>query len=306
MSDENISTEQQDEEPVAVNIELPGKRLQAQREEIRMTRDEVAHNLHLDVRLITALEEDDYEKLPAPSYICGYLRSYARLLKLPENEIVESYTHGQEISAALLPENVNIASKVKPVSKTSYSPIIMVLILLAVIAVGFILFETTTSQKTDQANDTVTERIILPSEGESRKSTEEATTYINNETATVDSPATPATDNEPTEITEFKKNNTATDEKITLKQPPVASKIRPNLRLAYFEDSWTEVVDAGGERLLYRLVAKGSDIALQGKAPFTLLLGNAPGVKVYYQGKEFDHERYQRERIAYFRLGSAE
>ena len=306
MSDENVSTDQPEEESVAANVELPGKRLQAQREDKRMTRDEVANHLHLDVRLIAALEEDDYEKLPAPSYICGYLRSYARLLKLPENEIVESYTHGQEISAALLPENVNIASKVKPVSKTSYSPIIVLLILLAVIAVGFILFEATTRQKTDQPNDTVTERIILPGEVENGQSAEETTTYINNETVTVNNPATAATDNEPTEITEFKKNNTATDEKITLKQPPVASSIKPNLRLAYSEDSWTEVVDASGDRLLYRLVAKGSDVALTGKAPFTLLLGNAPGVKVYYQGKEFDHERYQRDRIAYFRLGPAE
>lgn len=66
-----------------------GKFLKSKREEINMTQQEVATKLNLNIDYIVAIESDDYEKISGKSYIYGYIRSYAKLLKLSESEILE-------------------------------------------------------------------------------------------------------------------------------------------------------------------------------------------------------------------------
>ena len=103
-----IPQEIEEQEPPAETVALPGERLKSTREELHLSREEVAHHLHLDVQIVIAIENDKFDELPSPAYVCGYLRSYARLLKLPEAEIVNAYSKGQAINAALIPENVSI------------------------------------------------------------------------------------------------------------------------------------------------------------------------------------------------------
>ena len=71
----------------------PGARLRVAREARAMSVSEVAKQLHLDAKLIQALEEEDFAQIPAPTFVYGYLRSYARLLNLPESEIIAGYRH---------------------------------------------------------------------------------------------------------------------------------------------------------------------------------------------------------------------
>ena len=78
-----------------------------------------------------------------------------------------------------------------------------------------------------------------------------------------------------------------------------------DLKLVFSKDSWTEVIDANGLRHVYRLVSKDNEIIINGTPPYTILLGDADGVEVFYQEKIFNHKPYQRDQIAYFRLGVA-
>jgi len=68
-----------------------GKRLAAARKERELDVRVVAGELHLDPAIIIALENDDTAALPAAIFVKGYLRSYARLLELPEDELVQIY-----------------------------------------------------------------------------------------------------------------------------------------------------------------------------------------------------------------------
>ena len=68
-----------------------GARLVAAREQHSLTTEGVASQLRLDVTIIEALENDDASGLPAPIFVQGYVRSYARLLGLPEEELVRDY-----------------------------------------------------------------------------------------------------------------------------------------------------------------------------------------------------------------------
>ncbi|MBI3561863.1 MAG: helix-turn-helix domain-containing protein [Gammaproteobacteria bacterium] len=259
----------------------PGRRLRAAREIAHISVVEAAGHLRLDPQLISALEEDKYTNLPGAAYVCGYLRAYARLLKLPENEIVQAYTQGEDIKAALIPENVNIL----PPKRTNRRLLRfgMLSVFMLVIAAGFLwvaeqlhLFEPKVASHTlaVPANTTLSPP---PSEQVSPSDTQN---IVPTEPAVV----TPVAD-----------------------EPPVKpiSKNSQELRLKYKADSWTEVKDAQGERLIFRLVEKDSELTLHGTPPLWVLLGYADGVEVYYRGKRFDTSSFIQNQVAIFTLGSS-
>lgn len=47
-------------------------------------------------KYLEALEEDDYEVLPGPTYVKAFLRSYATFLKLDPDELLEDFRHRPE------------------------------------------------------------------------------------------------------------------------------------------------------------------------------------------------------------------
>ncbi|MGB7932935.1 MAG: helix-turn-helix domain-containing protein, partial [Gammaproteobacteria bacterium] len=70
----------------------PGSMLRTARIQHNLKIEQVAKELHLDTRIVTAMENDDQAALPEPIFVQGYLRSYARLLGLPADDIVSRYS----------------------------------------------------------------------------------------------------------------------------------------------------------------------------------------------------------------------
>ena len=68
-----------------------GARLAAARKKCELDIGVVANELNLDASTIAALENDDTAALPAAIFVKGYLRNYARLVGLPEDEMVGDY-----------------------------------------------------------------------------------------------------------------------------------------------------------------------------------------------------------------------
>ena len=56
-----------------------------------MSIDKVASALLLHSTTVQALESDAYERLPAPTFVRGYLRGYARVLGLPSGPVLEMF-----------------------------------------------------------------------------------------------------------------------------------------------------------------------------------------------------------------------
>ena len=69
----------------------PGARLREAREAANITADKVAASLLLDADTIRALEADAFDRLPAPTFVRGYLRGYARVVGLPAGPILDLY-----------------------------------------------------------------------------------------------------------------------------------------------------------------------------------------------------------------------
>jgi cytoskeleton protein RodZ len=75
----------------AALIQKPGELIRAKREAVGMTQAQIGEALHLTVHYIKSLENDEYGKLPGLTFVKGYFRSYARLLKLDEAEFLQCY-----------------------------------------------------------------------------------------------------------------------------------------------------------------------------------------------------------------------
>ena len=71
--------------------EKPGAQLAAVRLQKGYSAEYVAGKLHLRVRIIELLEADDYEQMPEPVFIRGYLRAYAKLLDVSADPLIEVY-----------------------------------------------------------------------------------------------------------------------------------------------------------------------------------------------------------------------
>ncbi|MBL1276108.1 MAG: DUF4115 domain-containing protein [Ectothiorhodospiraceae bacterium] len=77
------------------------------------------------------------------------------------------------------------------------------------------------------------------------------------------------------------------------------------LALFFTADSWVEVNDARGERLVYRLGKAGMARTVTGVPPFEVQLGYVPAVDVMYNGAPFDLSRFAGRRSARFSVGTA-
>jgi cytoskeleton protein RodZ len=86
----NVSNQDADEK-ASVPPQGPGSLLKQARERQGFGPAEVAAQLNLQAAIIEALEANDYEQLPGPVFIQGYLRNYARLLGLQDDAIVSAY-----------------------------------------------------------------------------------------------------------------------------------------------------------------------------------------------------------------------
>lgn len=67
------------------------KQLKALREQVGFDLDKAAEHMHLSRQILVTLENEDFEHLPEPPYVRGYLRSYARLADKEAAPLIRIY-----------------------------------------------------------------------------------------------------------------------------------------------------------------------------------------------------------------------
>jgi cytoskeleton protein RodZ len=68
------------------------------------------------------------------------------------------------------------------------------------------------------------------------------------------------------------------------------------------EASWVEVVDAGGQVLVQRVLQPGESLGLDGKLPFKLKIGNAAATSLVFRGQPVDLAALTRDNVARLEL----
>ena len=105
------------DQPVSDNHGIPGKTLAAQREAMGWTVEQVADQLKLAVRQVIALEEGDYANLPGPAVVRGFVRAYAKVVKLDAAPLVA------QIALATPAPNDATSTTVRRDKPTSFSQV---------------------------------------------------------------------------------------------------------------------------------------------------------------------------------------
>jgi cytoskeleton protein RodZ len=75
-------------------METPGNKLRDAREARSLSLDDVAHVTRIPRASLSALEEGRFDRLPAPVFVRGFIRSYARAVGLDPATVVRLYDLG--------------------------------------------------------------------------------------------------------------------------------------------------------------------------------------------------------------------
>lgn len=73
------------------SIKTLGQRLEVARKRKKFSLEDVEEGTKIRVRYLRAIESDNYNSLPGPVYLSGFLSSYAEFLGLPPEEVVRQY-----------------------------------------------------------------------------------------------------------------------------------------------------------------------------------------------------------------------
>ncbi|MDO8704525.1 MAG: DUF4115 domain-containing protein [Sulfuricaulis sp.] len=321
----------------------PGRLLQQARKDLRLAPEDVAQMLHLSSKQITALEKDDYNNLPGPTYVRGYLRSYAQLLGLSPEKILESYG---SLSTPVKP--MALPKSAPPPQITSSDRLIKVATVgVVAIVLGLVYLWWRSDEEPPEQASSSPAAIGQTSMDESERARANAsisatqgdsviTSALNQPPAraVVEPMLTPnvaAAPAPPPAVKAGLANDQVTvsgkianvppgqspkqastaasapaDRALTRKReaadiPPGVARSR--LVLHATQESWADVRDARDNKLLYENVPAGRSISIEGVAPFSVFLGNADGVRIEFNGQNFDVSRHRRGQVARFTLG---
>ena len=89
---------------------------------------------------------------------------------------------------------------------------------------------------------------------------------------------------------------------VTGQAAPLVGEIQ-QLKIETSADTWIEVMDATGLHLEMDLLRAGTSREYHGKAPFSVMLGRASAVEVWFNGKEVDLAAHTRGNVAHITLG---
>jgi cytoskeleton protein RodZ len=294
----------------------PGDRLQAARISIGLTLDDVASKMHLSAAILSSLEENDFEDITAPIFVKGYLRSYARIVNIDEEDIIKQYSQYYTQNDPPISSTSNTSPEINSddarVKGTTWLVIIILIGLLSfwwwsryqqpAQTVSLESVEPT-AIVADSSEPSSPSSIELPvSTNESTDSSIQQTEAISSSTEITNSDVSveqQARDklssiNEILPLPEQAKPAAQVEEVAPQVEQPVAGDTNTtdisssDLVIIVNADTWADIKDADGNKLVYDLLRNGQHITLTGKAPFRAFLGNGYGVSIQYQGENID------------------
>ncbi len=249
----------------------PGRALAAARQARGMTVTEVALRLKFSPRKIEALEADRYEALPGPTLVKGMIRAYAKLVGLDPKPLVgvlqRDLSEGPA-TMAMRPQAMDVPFPREP-RRGSF--VYLLLSAVVVITVGSVVLEWILRPET-------------PPEPAARPA----------QRAPAPAPAAPVTapapEAPPVSVVMVEQNTAA-----QLREAILTGK---RIEMVFTEESWVEIRDAEGRIVFSQLNAAGTRRKVEGAAPFSLVIGNAAGVKLRYNDAEIDLTPYTRTDVA--------
>lgn len=299
-----------------------GGALRAEREKQALSIQDVANKLRLSPKQIEALEADDFASLPEPTIVRGFIRNYAKQLRVNAEPLLDAY-------AVIVPSNTPYELTVKPTSNMHVSnkdkpkaSSYLWAALLALLVLGVWLFYQNYVAKPNptapSASASNTEPLPEPALPAAERSPElqpstELTLPPANDATVLLAPTVPAP--VVSAPVEMPVNPVATNSVIT-NAPAVTTPATPladptltsvNADMAKLEinanqETWVSVVDADGKQVYDKIIFAGSRESVEAKPPLNVVVGNAGGASLNLNGKNIDLGPHTRNNVARIKL----
>ncbi|MCW2475643.1 cytoskeleton protein RodZ [Candidatus Symbiopectobacterium sp. NZEC151] len=300
----------------------PGERLRQAREHMGLTQQTVAERLCLKVTTVREIEEGSTSPDLAPTFLRGYIRSYAKLVHLPESELLPA------LDKHVVPRIANVASMqgfALGKSRKKRDGWLMTFTWLVVLIVlgltGAWWWQNYQVQQQEISSMVDHAAANSPDEAEGQTAVPLATTGSQTIDLTQMAPAAPEGANTAANSASVNTPaaNTATTTGVpaqagnghqsvapvttpssTATEPVAAPNATPasdngnTIAMTFSGDCWLEVIDAAGKKLYSGVQRSGSVLNLSGQAPYRLKIGAPAAVHIQYQGKPVDLTRFVR------------
>lgn len=275
----------------AVSLSV-GQQLRAAREAKNVTVADVAKVLKLSAHQVVALEEDDWAHLPGNTIIRGFVRNYARFLKLDADPLMSALSTLQAPQPPKLdlPAGTNTAMPQSgSVEKKDFAAVFsgLLVVVLAVLAYFFMPQDFWSSKLTElMSTIKVPELFTGKTDKPNAVSVQLAPAGVVATVAVDVTPPSPAS---------------VVPERPELAQAPTAD-TGSGLKLSFAEPSWVEIRDRSGQIIFSQLNPAGSQRDIEGQPPFALVIGNATNVTVQYKGKIVELSQRSKDDVARLNL----
>lgn len=252
-----------------------GEMLRQAREAAGLSLEQVSTQLRMPAQVVRSLEEEQWQRLGAPVFVKGQLRSYARLLGVDISGVLEQSPIARMETPALVSHMHT--PRIRRVAENLGRRALYVVIT-AVLAVP--VWYAAKGGFADRAPSTASLDIVP-------------------ESGTVSAPATAQA---PVDVAPARPQPAAPyiASMAPVRQAPVAAA----LTLDFTGDSWVDITAADGRTLEKALVRGGEKRSFQAGEVSRVVLGNASAVKVQQAGAAVDLAPYQRANVARFTVSS--
>ena len=286
-----------------------GAELSAARQERGLGLQEVAQQLKFGLRQLEALEADRFDELPGGTFARGMVRSYARLLKIDPDPLLARLAGRFDA-----PDSNQLAARFSqpvPFSDAGRRSTLVYfgLSLAILVVVGGVAYQWQRDRSAPQQQMA----FVKPKAAE----------------APARKPAPPAVEEKkplevkkPVPVAEEKKTEEkrveekrVEEKKVAEKKPapvvqtaaaavpPAASAgVHRIVMRVETDEAWLEVTDGSGRQLVSSLNRAGAQRIVQGRGPFTFVIGNASHVRIEHNGREFDLKPHTRVEVARFTI----
>jgi cytoskeleton protein RodZ len=247
-----------------------GQRLRGGRERAGLSVAASAEKLHLDPKVIEALEADRFAELGASVYVRGHLRRYADFVGEPGAELVAAYT----AKSTSRPPPPDLTQIPQGEHRTDAHRLVTPLTGLAgaavlALAIWWILSGSKPRPTQVDARPPARQQVPAPPPAVAAESPPSAAPAAAPLTAAPVANVTPP----------------VTDAAAQARKEEAAAPRSTRLKLELANDSWVEVYDSRGERLFYDVATAGSVQSVEGRPPLRVVLGVSAGVAVEVDGQ---------------------
>lgn len=306
------------ESVTAVALTGVGQELAAAREARGLALADVAQQLKFAPRQLEALEQEQFSALPGATFARGMVRSYARLLKLDPDPLVERIAGRFEV-----PDSNRLAARYhQPVpfsdSARKSTFVYLGLSLGVLVLVGVVGYEWHQERQAAAKSKGTAVAKAAPKDRERDKEreTKPRTAPVPAQVAVAPAPtpapavaaAPVATEKSksvttvavapPAAVAPEKPKAVAQDKDKDKEKPKVVSSGPHRLVIRTEGEAWIEIKDAADRMLVSSLNPPGSERVVRGKPPYQLVIGNASNVRVLYDDKLIDLAPHTRQDVA--------